>query len=286
MPHPHIKEIELDDNAMASLMEAMEVMPEGEWQPTSIVGINSLTRTLVLSSEIDNEVSAALCSQMRELVREDKKSPITLWISSPGGDIYATFAVIDMIQRIPCPVIGVVQGMAASGAFLILQACDYRITYANSCLFYHEPVYMEVVIDNRTSSSQTHDQYLKNTTTFADLVRKRTKLSEEDFNKIFHDKTSLFFSPQEALAINLIDDILPPRKKEPLTKKEYKALTTKQPMPKKARFSGVFEQKTEPKMEPGIEPQVTSDSQSEEKTTSLRSVIKAKLKSLISKIYV
>lgn len=88
-----------------------------------------------VSGEINDENLVAPSRALRKSAEE-----ITLWIDSPGGSVDSGFTFIDTMRaaqrrgvRITC----VVDGMAASMAGVILEACDVRLMTRQSSLLFH-----------------------------------------------------------------------------------------------------------------------------------------------------
>ena len=73
---------------------------------------------------------------------EDEKTPIYMYIDSPGGDVDAGFAIFDMIRFINAPVYLIGMGLIASAATLVLLAVDkeFRIGLPNSRYLIHQPL--------------------------------------------------------------------------------------------------------------------------------------------------
>ena len=62
------------------------------------------TRQIILTGEINKELADSIVRQLLILDSEDEKSPIYMYIDSPGGDVDAGFAIFDMIRFINAPV--------------------------------------------------------------------------------------------------------------------------------------------------------------------------------------
>ncbi|MBR4446449.1 MAG: ATP-dependent Clp protease proteolytic subunit [Solobacterium sp.] len=76
-------------------------------------------RELYLTGEVNDEMSRAVCSSLRDLARESKED-ITLYIQGPGGSVTAGLAIYDTCRAIGCDIRTVACGMAASmSAFLV-----------------------------------------------------------------------------------------------------------------------------------------------------------------------
>lgn len=79
-------------------------------------------RTLHLFKEISSESVEHIIKDLIELGRDKKRRPITLYISSPGGDCGAGFALIDIMEKCRCPIKTIGVGEICSMAVPILLA--------------------------------------------------------------------------------------------------------------------------------------------------------------------
>jgi ATP-dependent protease ClpP protease subunit len=66
-----------------------------------------------------------------------KDQSVVVEINSPGGSVFAAVEIQKAIERHPHQVICVVDGMAASAAFVTLQACSVRAMTPRSVLMAH-----------------------------------------------------------------------------------------------------------------------------------------------------
>ena len=100
------------------------------------------TRQIILTGEINKELADSIVRQLLILYSEDEKSPIYMYIDSPGGDVDAGFAIFDMIRFINAPVYLIGMGLIASAATLVLLAVDkgFRIGLPNSRYLIHQPL--------------------------------------------------------------------------------------------------------------------------------------------------
>lgn len=100
------------------------------------------TRQIILTGEINKELADSIVRQLLILDSEDEKTPIYMYIDSPGGDVDAGFAIFDMIRFINAPVYLIGMGLIASAATLVLLAVDkgFRIGLPNSRYLIHQPL--------------------------------------------------------------------------------------------------------------------------------------------------
>ena len=100
------------------------------------------TRQIILTGEINKELADSIVRQLLILDSEDEKSPIYMYIDSPGGDVDAGFAIFDVIRYVKAPVYLIGMGLIASAATLVLLAVDKDRRYGlpNSRYLIHQPL--------------------------------------------------------------------------------------------------------------------------------------------------
>ena len=126
-------------------------MPAPLPNPANVTHHHNGTRhTLDVMSELFNsrvlmlntEVTAASCTQLIAdllvLERKDPHAPVTMLISSPGGDVHAGLGLIDVMNDVSCPVNTVACGLVASMASVILACGARRSAYANAQILLHQ----------------------------------------------------------------------------------------------------------------------------------------------------
>jgi ATP-dependent Clp protease protease subunit len=105
-------------------------------------------RTLTLSDSVDEDSVGYVVDKIFEINREDElferkltdyeRKPITLVISSYGGDVYSGLALIGAIEMSKTPVITVALGKAMSMGLFIFLAGHIRITHRFTKFMWHE----------------------------------------------------------------------------------------------------------------------------------------------------
>ena len=101
-----------------------------------------MERILYVGGVINSDVANILTSQLLYLEMQDSKSPITMYINSPGGEVYAGLAIYDTMQYVSCPISTMCTGLAASMASVLLCAGENGQRYAlpHSRVMIHQPI--------------------------------------------------------------------------------------------------------------------------------------------------
>jgi len=96
-------------------------------------------RIVFCTEEITSYLASSITAQLLFLESEDKESPVTMYITSPGGDCYAGIAIINIMDHISCPVTTIVNGFAASMATVIASSGTKgrRFVMPNSRIMMH-----------------------------------------------------------------------------------------------------------------------------------------------------
>ncbi|MBT4184993.1 MAG: ATP-dependent Clp protease proteolytic subunit, partial [Deltaproteobacteria bacterium] len=102
------------------------------------------SRTVVISQQVDAKLTAKVLSQLVLLEQEGMEEPITVFINSPGGEIFSGFAIFDMLNFIACPVTTIVTGFAASMGSILSLAADKgrRFSMPKAKIMIHQPLLM------------------------------------------------------------------------------------------------------------------------------------------------
>ena len=101
-------------------------------------------RKLYLNAEITTDVTGDIIRHIFQMNAEDrdipveKRKPIIIYISSPGGDVDAGFGLIDAIEASVTPVFTVNTGFTYSMAFLIFLAGTTRYAMKNARFLMHD----------------------------------------------------------------------------------------------------------------------------------------------------
>lgn len=97
-------------------------------------------RIIFLGTPVDDQIANLIIAQLLHLASEDPDKDISLYINSPGGDVYSGLAIYDTIQFIKPDVQTICCGIAMSmGAFLLAGgAKGKRMALPNSKILIHQ----------------------------------------------------------------------------------------------------------------------------------------------------
>ena len=165
------------------------------------------SRTVVISQEVDAELTAKVLSQLVLLEQEGHEEPVTVFINSPGGEIFSGFAIFDMLNFIACPVTTIVTGFAASMGSILSMAADKgrRFAMPQAKIMIHQPLLMGY--QGRASECEIQArEILKTRDHLVKLYSEQTGKSREEIKKAL-DRDN-WFTAEEALEYGLLDKVV------------------------------------------------------------------------------
>ena len=131
-------------------------------------------RIVFIGEPITRESANLVIAQLLHLESQDPDKDISLYIDSPGGEVYAGLGILDTMNFIKPEVSTICVGMAASMAAVLL-ACGAkgkRLALPNSMVLIHQP----------SSGVQGHQTDIQ-------IVADETKYVREHLNQILSDAT-------------------------------------------------------------------------------------------------
>jgi ATP-dependent Clp protease protease subunit len=163
-------------------------------------------RIIMLSGEVNDQVSSSIVAQMLFLEAQDPDKDIYFYINSPGGVITSGLSMYDTMNYIKPDVVTICIGQAASmGAFLLSSgAKGKRYALPNARIMIHQP---SGGAQGQSTDIQIHAreiQRLKDTLNkiLAEQTGKTIKRLEKDTER------DNFMSAAEAMEYGLIDKVL------------------------------------------------------------------------------
>lgn len=171
-------------------------------------------RIIFLGTPISDQVANVIVAQLLYLDHEDPTKPISLYLNSPGGAIYAGMAVYDTMQQVQAPISTIAIGFTASFGTVLLTAGTkgYRYALPNATIHLHQPL--------GGAQGQASDIEIQ----AKEILRLRAQLNDilshhsgQPVEKIADDTDrDYYMTAEEAIEYGLIDQVLdPPAKEEP-----------------------------------------------------------------------
>jgi ATP-dependent Clp protease protease subunit len=99
-------------------------------------------RIIFLGTPIDDQVANLIVAQLLFLNHEDPEKEINMYINSPGGVVYAGFAIYDTMQMISNPISTYAVGVTASFGTVLLTAGTkgHRYALPHATIHMHQPL--------------------------------------------------------------------------------------------------------------------------------------------------
>ena len=186
----------------------MEMEKEEESQETDNLASKLLkSRTVVISQQVDAKLTSKVLSQLVLLEQEGNDQPVTVFINSPGGEIFSGFAIFDMLNFISCPVTTIVTGFAASMGSILSLAAKKGRRYAmpQAKIMIHQPLLMGYQ-GRATECEIQAREILKTRDHLVKLYSEQTGKSREEIKQAL-DRDN-WFTAEEALEYGLIDKVV------------------------------------------------------------------------------
>lgn len=98
-------------------------------------------RIVFLGEEINSTTANLVIAQLLHLESQDSEKDISLYINSPGGEVYSGLAILDTMNFVKPDVSTICLGMAASMAAVLLASGTKgkRFCLPNSMVMIHQP---------------------------------------------------------------------------------------------------------------------------------------------------
>lgn len=166
-------------------------------------------RIIFLGEEINSVSANLVVAQLLHLESQDAEKDISLYINSPGGEVYSGLAILDTMNFIKPQVSTICVGMAASMAAVLLSAGakGKRFCLPHSKVMIHQP-------SGGAQGQQTE----------IEIVAEEIKKTRRELNQILSDASGQpiekvqadterdnYFTAAEALDYGLIDRIVTSR---------------------------------------------------------------------------
>lgn len=166
-------------------------------------------RIVLVSSPINDQTASLIIAQLIHLSNEDPEAPIEMYISSPGGVVYAGMGIYDTMNMIPNQIRTVAVGFTASFGTILLTAGSkgHRYSLPNATIHMHQPL--------GGAQGQASDIEIQAN----EILRLKRRINEilaestgQKIEKIENDTNrDIYMTAQEAVDYGLIDHLLEPQ---------------------------------------------------------------------------
>jgi ATP-dependent Clp protease protease subunit len=128
-------------NPLALVPMVIETSARGE-RAYDIFSLLLKNRIVFLGTPINDQIANLTVAQLLFLNQEDREAPISMYINSPGGQVYSGLAIYDTMQMISNPVATYAVGVTASFGTLLLAAGNKGMRYAlpHATMHMHQPL--------------------------------------------------------------------------------------------------------------------------------------------------
>ncbi len=166
-------------------------------------------RIIFLNGPVEDGMASLVCAQLLFLESENPNKDIFMYINSPGGVVTSGMAIYDTMQYIRPDVATVCMGQAASMGSLLLTAgaAGKRFSLPHARIMTHQPsggfqgqatdieIHAKEIINLRGRLNKIYEKHSGKT------IKQIEKIMERD----------TFMSPEEAMEMGLIDEVVSQR---------------------------------------------------------------------------
>jgi ATP-dependent Clp protease protease subunit len=164
-------------------------------------------RIIFLGTPIDDQIANLIVAQLLHLESEDPDKDISIYINSPGGDVYSGLAIYDTMQFIKPDVQTICVGIAMSMGALILAggAKGKRMALPNAKILIHQ-VWTGGIGGQASDIERRANETIALKHRIEEILANHTG---QDLEKIKHDTDrDYFMTSQEAHEYGIIDRVI------------------------------------------------------------------------------
>lgn len=194
-------------NPLALVPMVIETSARGE-RAYDIFSLLLKNRIIFLGTPINDQIANITVAQLLFLNQEDREAPISMYINSPGGQVYSGLAIYDTMQMITNPVATYAVGVTASFGTLLLAAGkkDMRYALPHATMHMHQPL--------GGAQGQASDIEIQ----AREILRLKARLNEilafhtgRTIDEIEHDtERDYYMDAKSAVDYGLVDQVLEP----------------------------------------------------------------------------
>src|SRR5512145_3542535 len=163
-------------------------------------------RIIFLGTPVDDQIANLIIAQLLHLESEDPDKPISVYINSPGGHVYAGLAIYDTMQFIKPDVSTICVGIAMSMGALLLAggAPGKRMALPNAKILIHQ---LSGGFSGQATDIEIHArEALALRERLDEILAKHTG---QPLEKVKQDsERDLFMSSEEAAEYGIVDRVI------------------------------------------------------------------------------
>ena len=177
-------------------------------------------RDLFFTKQVDQTSIGELTQKIIEINKDDEHlkkiynvygltynpEPIQIYIDSYGGSVYQCFGLLSVMERSQTPLHTIVTGCAMSAGFMILISGHKRFAHKLSTPLYHQ------VSSGAAGTVKEMEEKLEESKRLQkqleDIVKEKTDITKKRLREIFDTKKDWYMTSEEALELNVVDEIL------------------------------------------------------------------------------
>lgn len=196
-------------NPQAVIPMVIETTGRGE-RAFDIFSLLLKNRIVLVSTPINDQTASLIIAQLIHLSNEDPEAPIQMYISSPGGVVYAGLGIYDTMKMIPNQISTVAVGFTASFGTVLLTAGSkgHRYALPNATIHMHQPLggAQGQASDIEIQANEILRLKKRLNEILADSTDKPLEKIEQDTNRDF------YLTAEGAVDYGLVDHVLEPPK--------------------------------------------------------------------------
>jgi len=162
-------------------------------------------RTIFIFGDIRADTAENVIKKLLYFDKVDSTKPVKLIISSFGGSAYSSFAIIDAMEYVQCPIETIGIGMVMSGGLLIFMAGDERKISQTASILSHRFWTMRAGTQAELKADQVEEDRIHQR--MIDHYVKFSKYNtQEKIEGNLLKETNVWLTPSEAIENGLADD--------------------------------------------------------------------------------
>jgi len=177
-------------------------------------------RTLYFTKQVDQESISVLTKSIIEINEHDEylkkvyeihsisyePRPIKILIDSYGGEVYACFGLLSVMNRSKTPIHTIVTGCAMSCGFMMLISGHKRFAHKLSTPLYHQV--SSAAWGKLKDMGERMDETNRLQKMLEAITLEKTNISAKRLKEVFETKFDWYMSAEEAKSLGVVDEIL------------------------------------------------------------------------------